>query len=310
MSLVIFVYATFALFFAGNALRIIRMLRMPTHLRWELYPIPHGSRRQQSYGGSYFEESDWWTKPAESSHGSELLYMLEEALLLKGVWKHHRVLWPCSWLLHVGLYSLLLSVGLAATAAVAIRTMSNYATLVQLVHALSWLAFSAGLAGALGLIALRFFSSRLRPYTSRGTFLNLAVIAAIFGTGLASIILDPASLNSMIALAGACLFLNPAPQIAAISVVHVVCVAAFLAYFPFTHMTHMYMKYFTYHDVRWDDAPSASNPRIAESMARNLAQPVSWSAPHIAGNKTSGSSRSRNWMDVASAQGGDSDRNA
>ena len=45
------------MFFAGNAIRVVKTLRMPV-LRWELYPIPKGPRDRQLYGGSYFEESD------------------------------------------------------------------------------------------------------------------------------------------------------------------------------------------------------------------------------------------------------------
>ena len=37
---------------------------MPMHVRWELYPVAHEKGRA-SYGGSYFEEVDWWTKPRE-----------------------------------------------------------------------------------------------------------------------------------------------------------------------------------------------------------------------------------------------------
>ena len=56
---------------------------MPAHLRWELYPIPKGPRERQRYGGSYFEESDWWTKPPNTSHKSEAAFVLKEVLLLR-----------------------------------------------------------------------------------------------------------------------------------------------------------------------------------------------------------------------------------
>ena len=85
---------------------------MPAHLRWELYPLPHGPRGRQLYGGSYFEETQWWTKPPGTSRTGELRFMLEEIFFLRGVWKNYRTLWPWSWLLHAGLYSLVAAVAL------------------------------------------------------------------------------------------------------------------------------------------------------------------------------------------------------
>ena len=98
--------AALAIFLLGNAWRVVRILRLPAALRWELYPIPRGPRERQRYGGSYFEDSEWWTRPATRSLSSEIAYIAAEVLLLKGVWTHHRALWPWSWLLHWGLYAL------------------------------------------------------------------------------------------------------------------------------------------------------------------------------------------------------------
>ncbi len=88
------------IFVAGNAARVLRTLRRPTPLRWELYPIPKGPRERRRYGGSYFEESEWWTKPPEHGRGGELTFLLGEVLLLKSVREHFKELWLWSWLLH------------------------------------------------------------------------------------------------------------------------------------------------------------------------------------------------------------------
>ena len=87
-------------FFAGNAIRVVKTLRTPAHLRWELYPIPKGPRERQRYGGSYFEDSDWWTNPRDTGHKSEATFVLPEVFLLRGVWENFRALWLWSWLLH------------------------------------------------------------------------------------------------------------------------------------------------------------------------------------------------------------------
>ncbi len=52
----------------------------PLPLRWELYPIPKGPRERQRYGGSYFEQSDWWTKSSDTGRRGELAFMAKEVL--------------------------------------------------------------------------------------------------------------------------------------------------------------------------------------------------------------------------------------
>jgi len=55
-----------AAFVLGCAFKALRYATMPAHLRWELYPVAHEMGRA-SYGGSYFEEVDWWTRPRQVS---------------------------------------------------------------------------------------------------------------------------------------------------------------------------------------------------------------------------------------------------
>jgi hypothetical protein len=63
------------------------------------------------------------------------------------------------------------------------------------------------------------------------------------------------------------------------------------AYIPFTHMAHFVAKYFTYHAVRWDDAPNTeANARV---MGRYLDYCPTWSAPHV------GADGVKTWGEVA-----------
>lgn len=299
MVLLILLYAALAVFTAGNLYRILRVVRMPAHLRWELYPLPHGSSEKQSYGGSYFEETDWWTKSTGSSRMRELAVMLQEILLLKGVWAHFRQLWPWSWLLHMGFYSLAGTAALGFSAAIAAsNTVHGTAnTLAMLTRVMAWIAVSTGLAGTLGLLAMRAASPRLRPFSSRGNFFNLAVIAAMFATGLAGLLFERTMVECMIGVVGTLLGIREMPRLPVIAAAHIGVVAVFLTYFPFTHMTHLYMKYFSYHHVRWDDAPSTQDLKARESIAHSLDQCVSWAAPHI------GSGGTKRWVDVLSSKG-------
>ena len=62
--------------------QLVRYAKMPTHLRWELYPLAGENKRPG--GGSYLEESEWWTKPQEEkSMLGETKFVVEEIILFK-----------------------------------------------------------------------------------------------------------------------------------------------------------------------------------------------------------------------------------
>jgi nitrate reductase gamma subunit len=271
------------IFFAGNAIRLMKTLRMPAHLRWELYPIPKGPRGRQRYGGSYFEESDWWTKPVETSHRSEVAFVVKEVLLLRGVWENFRALWLWSWLLHWGLYLYVIATLLGMVEG-SLPADGNSGTLHGAVVYGYRTGCFLGLVGAAGLVLMRGLNPRLRVFTTRIRIFDLVLLGSIFATGMMSLNAGATGLVNMVRDSlGFPAFLGDSPVVWH---VHLILVALFLAYYPFTHMTHAYMKYFTWHDVRWDDPPSSRNPRAEKALASNLQRKSSWAAPHIASGNT------------------------
>jgi nitrate reductase gamma subunit len=283
MLTLLLISVALVIFIAGNATRVVKTLRMPAHLRWELYPIPKGPQERQRYGGSYFEESDWWTKPVDTSHRSEATFVLKEVLFLRSVWENFRALWLWSWLLHWGVYLYLLTT-LLATVALVLPSDARAGVLRAAVVYGYRLACPAGLAGAIGLIVLRTWHPRLRAFTTRVGIFDRLLLGSIFATGMMSLNAGPTGLSNMVRD----LLRLPASlgDYPVVWHVHLGLVAFFLAYFPFTHMTHVYMKYFTWHDVRWDDTPIAHDPHAAETLAVNLQRKSSWAAPHIAAGGT------------------------
>ena len=267
------------IFFAGNVARVVKTLRQPAHLRWELYPIPKGPRERQRYGGSYFEESDWWTKSHASSHKSEAAFVLKEVFLLRGVWENFRGLWLWSWLLHWGLYLYLLAT-LFAIGDLLLPADANAHMLHAAVIYGYRLACPLGLTGVLGLLVMRSWHPRLKAFTTRIGIFDLLLLGSIFAPGILLLTTGPGGLPSMVSdMVRYRAFPGNHP---AVWHVHVALLAFFLAYFPFTHMTHAYMKYFTWHQVRWDDSPIAHDPHAAETLAVNLQRKASWAALHIA----------------------------
>jgi len=289
--------AALAIFVLGNVWRVVRLARMPAHLRWELYPIPKGPSNRQSYGGSYFEEPNWWRRSTEAGHHGSIVFMLKEVFFLRGVFENFRTLWVWSLLLHWGLYLYLTSTVIASAALMigAQDALERSLPFIYLMPVAYGTACILGAIGSVGLIATRIFHPRLKGFTTRTTIFNLCLLGSIFGTGLVVLFLSDQSFANVLRDIVDRRFASNVHW--SVAHLHFGLVGFFLAYFPFTPMTHMYMKYFTWHSVRWDDRPARFDQHQQNAVAQNLARRVSWQALHIK------SSEPQSWADVASRCG-------
>jgi nitrate reductase gamma subunit len=287
-----------ASFVLGCAAKAVRYARMPVHVRWELYPVAH-EKGKASYGGSYFEELDWWTKPREPDRLGELKVMLGEVLTLQAVRERNPGLWLPSLLFHYGLY-LLFSLGallaVAGTAS-AVGLGSIPAARGGLLLSLWGAAgLAAGTIGALGLLSRRASDPALRNASTPADFLHLGWLLLTFGASwgcwLAADRDYAAAARFMAALAHGEAAASPSAWFTA----ELALLGAFLAYLPTSHMTHFFAKYFTWHTVRWDDRPAIEDAARMREVQGLLGRPVHWSAPHI------GADGRRTWADVATRQ--------
>jgi nitrate reductase gamma subunit len=268
------------------------------HLRWELYPVPH-EKGKGSYGGSYLEEYEWWTKPRETSKLSELAVMVPEILLLAGVWEHNKSHWLRTFPFHFGLYLLMGLIVLLAVGGVAGALGAEIPLLAPVTVAVGYAGLVLALIGSLALFARRAFNADYREYTKPSDFFNLAFFIVTLAVSLAvRFTVDPA-FAGLQGFFGSVLTLDAstAPAFTALQALEVVMAALLVAYIPLTHMSHFFTKWFTYHSVRWSDAPNLEGSGFDEKIAENLQSKVSWSAPHIGGDGK------KNWIDVVTASG-------
>ena len=288
------IYLSLAIFIAGLAIKIRKIIKMPVHLRWELYPVPH-EKGKAHYGGSYFEEPDWWLKPRQKSFLNELKEMAREIFAIQTLFVNNKKLWLFSFPFHLGLYLLtafiiLLIIGAAIHSSGIIIDSLAYGPLIRLIHYATnisgSLGFILGAIGAAGLLFNRIFRAELRHYSSRADYFNLLLLLAIFISGIISWLYDSYSFAILRSFIQSLLFFNYAPAIQLPAKILIILTGIFLAYLPFTHMTHFVGKYFTYHTVRWQDTPNVSGSLSENSLAKSLASHPTWSAPHIAGGKT------------------------
>jgi nitrate reductase gamma subunit len=302
MVLHLILYAAVALFVIAVLVRAAKIMSLPLHLRWELYPVAH--ERNASYGGSFFEHTDWWKRPREASVLGELKVMVPEIALLKGVHEHNRPLWFRSFPFHFGLY---LIAGFAALLLVGAIAQANGAAVAAdaegLAGLLHWATLGIGLAG-FGLLALgslllllrRLGDPVLRNYSAPADFLNLILFLA---GGVLGLVAWWTADRDFLVLRG---FLQqavtfeyegsvPAPVAA-----EIVLGAVILAYIPLTHMSHFFTKYFMWHDIRWGDKVNVPGSATDAKVGRQLGQKVSWAAQHIQGGGT------KTWVDVATEE--------
>lgn len=284
----ILTYVFIALIITVYMIRLARYARMPVHLRWELYPL--AGERNRPWGGSYLEEPEWWSKPREEKGFlNEVKFMGEEVLFFKEYRRLNRPYWYYVYPFHIGAFcflgfvALLIVGALTALGGIEVSASSTnlwgqilyYATPVA-----GGITFVFGTFGSLGLLVRRLTNKDLRPYTRRIEYINMVLILALFLTGLVSwAIYDSAFALGREYVRGM-FTLSPVSGIAPLMVAHFLLVLVTAAYMPFTNMMHFFAKWFTYHKIRWDDAPNLRGSGLENRLGALLNQPLTWSSPH------------------------------
>jgi nitrate reductase gamma subunit len=299
-------YGCFITFVVAVVLRVSKIQRMPLHIRWELYPVPHEGKRAK-HGGSYYEEVDWWTKEREVSRISELKAMIQEMLFIKALWEHNRSLWYRSFPFHFGLYCLIGWAGLlvlGAVAQIAGVTVGPDGSLVGgVIHYLTILAGAFGLIlanfGAAALLHRRLTDEELEGYTSPSHIFNLAFFLVGLLIAFFAYILVDQTFSLARGYVQCLLTFNLSAPIGSRAVaLEFILFSLLMAYVPLTHMSHFIAKYFFYHKIRWEDEPNLPGSEMEKKIGEALGYPVSWAAPHIKGDGK------KTWADVATEEVG------
>lgn len=305
VALHLLTYVCFVIFVVAVIAKIYKINSMPVHIRWELYPVPHEGKRAH-YGGSYYEEVDWWDKPREVSLIGEMKGMISEMLFIKALWENNRPLWYRSFPFHFGLYFLIGWAGLLVVGAIAqIAGMTVAADSSSILgaglHYLTMLAGAVGLIlatiGAAALLHRRLTDEELDGYTSFShifnlTFFLVGLLVALF----AHLTADP-TYSLARGYVQSLLTFNLVASVESPAVaMEFALFSLLMAYVPLTHMSHFVAKYFFYHKIRWDDEPNLVGSKMEKQIQEALNYPVSWAAPHIKGDGK------KTWADVATEE--------
>jgi nitrate reductase gamma subunit len=297
--LLIVTYLSIAVFLIAVISRFVKFATMPIHVRWELYPVAH-EKGKASYGGSYLEEPDWWTKKREKSHLGELKVMIPEILLLAGVWEHNKAQWLRSFPFHMGLYLIVLLIVLLFIGGIAVAAGADMSSgfLHGLTNIVGYAGLILALIGAVALLARRVLNAAYREYTKGSDFFNLAFFVVALGIALVTrFTVDPSFDGLRDYYAHLVTFDFSGGTVPLLLTLEVVLGSVLIAYIPLTHMSHFFTKWFMYHDIRWADEPNVIGGPIEKKLMEPLSYPVSWAAAHIGGDGK------KTWVDVATSDG-------
>lgn len=286
------VFGVVAIFLVVTVYRTVIIARLPVHLRWELAPIPH-EKGKGKYGGSYLEEYEWWKKPPRRSRIAPLQYMMVEIFLLRAIWRHNRPLWPLTFAFHTGIYLVAAMLFFSLVSSILIIAGVPLSVLNVFQEIASILAVVGYLLGGLGAIALllkRALDSNLRPFNTTTKYFNLVLLGAVFISGAYAWFSAGDFAAEFSSFIRGLITLDGGISAGFPLSLHIVISLLFLIYLPFTDMIHFIAKYFTYHEIRWDDAPQ--DEKTKRELRGLLAQPVSWSAAHI------GADGKKSWLDL------------
>ncbi len=293
------IYIAALVFLTACTVRAVHYARLPLHLRWELYPVPHEEPARVKHGGSYFEATDWSQKPIPYNLFGELKSMLPEMLFQKGLWEFNRTMWLFSFPFHFGLYLIIGStVLLMATALLTLLgpqlASGGTGLLLHYLYAVGWLAGAAlTVEGALALLIRRLTDKELRTYTVPADIFNLLFFIVTLGCLVSGYLLEARGTLNALALARGMLTFDTSLHVPVLLTTGLTLGALLVAYIPMTHMSHFIAKYFTYHAVRWDDRPNRRGGVFEKRIAEYLTYRPRWAAPHI------GADGVRTWADIA-----------
>lgn len=282
------VYFGLLVFAAGSAWRAWRYARLPLHLRWELYPIPHEEPWRAAHGGSQFEEQESWRKSHRTHRAGEWLAMAEEIFLFRSLREANRSLWLPSFLFHLGIYLEFAALGFALASCVAPGLFIAIAT-----AALSGAVLIV--TGAAALLIRRLTHSALKNSTNPGDLFNLLFFLAAAGTFIAGYLGRGPGTVTLSQFARGALHFDRTVRVGPAFGIGLIIASALAAYIPFTHMAHYVAKYFTWHAVRWDDRRSDRGSRMEAEAAHWLHTAPDWAAPHI------GADGKRSWAEIATS---------
>ncbi|MCX5814760.1 MAG: hypothetical protein NTX75_00765 [Proteobacteria bacterium] len=285
-------YISLGVFVCLFICRTISIARLPSSLRWELYPIPgrNGEGREGKGDSNRFGRLM-----------QELLYMAKEILLFLTYFKRRKSYWYFVYPLHISLYLYILwtffmfAGALALVKGFNITPESPECAVVFLFYATCYvggLSFLMMVLSTAGLTILRLVDKDLKLYTTPVIYFNLLFALAISSTGFVNWLWFDKAFTVYREYLKNLITFKPVSDLHPLMVINLLLTSLFIIYVPCSRMMHFVTKYFLYHKILWATDHLPKDSRQNRELSLLLHKTISWAAPHISTGKT--------WEEVAS----------
>jgi nitrate reductase gamma subunit len=274
-------------------LKVVKIVKMPVHLRWELYPVPH--EKGYKYGGSYLEELEWWKRPRYRNTLRSILFKMRDYFTFPGYFMVNKIYWLGLYLWHIGFYLIVLfhiisffsaivllntSINIGPETGTTIGGIFFYFTIV-----VALTSFIFGSIGSVILLIKRLADPDLKNYATYSNYFNYIFFLIVFLSGFAAwYFVDPDFTAYREFWKNLITFKYY--YVDALVYVHIMLFSVFLIYLPFTRSTHYITKTFAFFGVFWDDVPIIDNKNMQRKIKISMNKKVTWSASHIKQNTT------------------------
>ncbi len=273
LPLAIFVIIALAAFLLLSAKKFVDYSRWSKHARFDLYPVPKEGSKKNEYGGSYYEENEWWEKGRSTSAVTELLDIGQEMFFIRKLFIHQRGLWYFSFLFHFGLYFLFGWSVLLLIGGLIYPCPEWFAVIIGIV---GYIGFIIATIGCCGLLLRRIFSKSARINMTPIEYFNLFFLLAVLVTGIISWLwfADPIVIAHEV-------FTLSLVNVPPIVIAHLIMLGILLIYIPMSRMGHYVGKFFAFHGM-WDNDPNTAGSKVEQNVIEmGKRQPKDhWAAPH------------------------------
>ncbi len=299
--IVVLTYIAYVFIVVVYSVKIVAWLRMPPHIRWDLYPVIH--EEHYRYGGSYYEQPEWWTKPRPRNTWRSLLYSLKDNFYMGEYYERNRLYWLFLLPWHLGFIFIITFHVLCFFAAAAMVAGLDIAAgsaqlagkgFYYLLLITGGIAFVTGTFGSMGMPIVRLADRGLRNFSMPMNYFNYLFFLVVYASGLlAWLFLDP-TLDEYRTYWVGLITLTP-PELHPVTILHIVLFDLFLIYLPFTRSTHYITRILAYFFIRWDDEPNLRGSALEKRILGLLQQKISWEGKHIPKGKS--------WVEAAIESG-------
>jgi nitrate reductase gamma subunit len=247
----VLVYSSF-LFFATMLLCKFIRLRERIHLRCDLYPAP----QSKPYGGSRYEEVEWWKKEIRKPYSGILKAFIGFALINRRKMSLQPCHWLATFLFHLGIFLHVLWLLIMLLSALFSHPISH-SEIIGISGLLLMLLFSPYLL-------IRKLRTPVRYYVPLEDYLVLLLVIAVSSSGVMALL--KIDFLHVYGVFSAIIFFSELPQLEFFETLHIVTFSLLLFLLPFTRVTHYVAVLFT-HLVLWDDRDAGEVQKL--STARN-----------------------------------------